>query len=65
MDFRLIKLNVFQSEGKMWVIDLHFNVFKLHYYIIYWSKTARDMPYIYIYIYIPYIPPYSMLIPQH
>ena len=28
MDFSLIKLNVLQSEGKIWVTDLHFHVFR-------------------------------------
>ena len=37
MGFSLIKLNVLQSEGKIWVTDIHFNVLII-YSIVYIGK---------------------------
>ena len=45
MDFSLIKLKGLQSEGKIWVTDLHFNVLTIYYYIIYWQNITCRCPY--------------------
>ena len=43
MDFSLIKLNVLQSEGKIWVTDLYFNVLTINNYILHYILAKHDM----------------------
>ena len=43
IDFSLIKLNVLQSEGKIWLTDLHFNVLTINNYVIYWQNITFVM----------------------